>query len=54
MLNQYIVKEVIYGREQEPYISHKLQSLMESEKFKVLHYENKDIYLGNTQLKDYL
>lgn len=32
---------------QESYIAHKLDALMQSVNFKVLHFENKDIYLGN-------
>lgn len=42
----YTVKEVIEGRGQEPYIAFKLQSLLESQNFRVNHYENKDVYLG--------
>jgi hypothetical protein len=36
---------------QEPYIAHKLDSLMESTGFNVLHFENKDIYLGKKAAK---
>lgn len=43
---RYIVKEVIESRGQEPYIAFKLQSLLENQQFKVHHYENKDVYLG--------
>jgi hypothetical protein len=35
---------------QESYIAYKLESLMKSENFNVLHFENKDVYLGNNNL----
>ncbi|KAI9472276.1 MAG: S-adenosyl-L-methionine-dependent methyltransferase [Benjaminiella poitrasii] len=41
-----IFKEVIDKRGQEPYIVHKMRSLLESQHFHVCHFENKDIYLG--------
>lgn len=46
-----LVRDVIESRDQEPYIAYKLKPLLESQPFKVHHFENKDVYLGKALTK---
>lgn len=41
-----IVTNMMLSRDQDPYISHKLDKVMRDAKFEIIHFERKDIYLG--------
>lgn len=50
----YTVKETIESIGQDPYIAFKLDQLVKEQNLELVHFENKDVYLGkNLEKKKY-
>lgn len=47
----YTVKETIESIGQDPYIAFKLDQLVKEQNLELVHFENKDVYLGKNLKK---